>query len=506
MSIINFAVSQILKSRIKNIEAFKSNSMACQWKIFEDLIHQAKSTKIGKLYSFDKIKSYNDFKNLVPVHDYEALKPFIEQNLKGEQNVLWPEPILWFSKSSGTTNDKSKFIPVSDASLDDCHFKAGTDMLAIYCNSFDSAKIFSGKSLTLGGSLKVSEYNSEIKYGDLSALLMQNLPAWAMFFRTPSLKVALMEHWEEKIIAIAKECIPQNITNIVGVPSWTLVLFKKILEITGKNNILEVWPNLEVFFHGGVSFSPYKEQFKKLLPSDKMLYMETYNASEGFFGIEDIVGSGEMLLMLDYGIFYEFLPIDQLHKENPEVFNLGEVKKDQVYAMLISTNAGLWRYMIGDTIRFTSVDPYRIKIVGRTKHFINAFGEELMIENAEKGLAAACKATSAIISDYTAGPVFMAEGKSGGHEWLIEFEKDPDDIQRFVSHLDQHLKTLNSDYEAKRYKDFILQPPIVHNMKKGTFYNWLKSKGKLGGQNKVPRLANDRKFLDEILSMPFIND
>ncbi|MBA3899988.1 MAG: GH3 auxin-responsive promoter family protein [Bacteroidetes bacterium] len=505
MSIINFAVSNILRARIKIIEAFKKNSIDCQWEIFESLIETAENTEIGKLYSFSKIKSYEDYKKLVPIHDYEALKPYIERTMRGEQNLLWPESIYSFAKSSGTTSDKSKFIPLSESSLDACHYKAGTDMLAMYCSYFDDAEIFSGKSLTLGGSLKVSEFNKEARYGDLSALLMQNLPSWAMFFRTPSLKVALMEKWEEKMVAIANECIPQDVTNIVGVPSWTLVLFKKILEITGKKNMLEVWPNLEVFFHGGVSFKPYKEQFERLIPSDKMIYMETYNASEGFLGIEDIPGSGELLLMLDYGIFYEFIPLAELHKENPTVLHLGEVQVDEVYALLISTNAGLWRYLIGDTVRFTSTNPYRIKISGRTKHFINAFGEELMIENAESALAKACDLTGAVINDYTAGPVFMGQGNTGGHEWLIEFEKEPVDLSQFIKSLDEHLKSVNSDYEAKRYNDFVLQVPIVHKMEKGTFYNWLKSKDKLGGQNKVPRLANDRKFLDEIISMTSLN-
>jgi hypothetical protein len=308
-----------------------------------------------------------------------------------------------------------------------------------------------------------------------------------------------MDNWEEKLDAMAQECIPQNITNIVGVSSWTLVLLKKVLEITGKGHIHEVWPNLEVFFHGGVSFAPYKEQFKKLIPSDKMIYMETYNASEGFFGIEDIPGSGELLLMLDYGIFYEFIPMDELHKENPKALHLKDVQPGVNYAMLITTNGGLWRYLIGDTIRFTSTSPFRVKITGRTKHYINAFGEELMIENAEKALSVACEKTGAIITDYTAGPVFMGQGNTGGHEWLIEFEKEPEDLSLFTQALDETLKSLNSDYEAKRANNFIMQMPLVHKLEKNTFYNWLKHKGKLGGQNKVPRLANDRLYLDDIL-------
>jgi hypothetical protein len=501
MGIINSITSKILKNRIARIENFKKNPVEVQQNIFSSLIKNAKDTTWGKEFHYNKISSIQDFQKTVPLNDYEGLKPFIERIMKGERNLLWHEDIKWLAKSSGTTSDKSKFIPVSKSALIDCHYRCGSDMLAIYCNNFSDSGLFNGKCLTLGGSHKISELNSNIRYGDLSALLMQNLPSWARYFRSPSLEVALMDNWEEKIEALARETIPQNITNVVGVSSWALVLFKRILEITGKENLMEVWPELEVFFHGGVSFTPYREQFSKIICSEKMRYMETYNASEGFFGLEDIPGSEELLLMLDYGIFYEFIPVEELESKNPVVLTLNDVEAGKNYALLISTNSGLWRYIIGDTVKFTSVDPFRIKITGRTKHFINAFGEELMIENAEKALAEACKETGAQIKDYTAGPVFMGSADTGGHEWLIEFNKEPSDLKHFAELLDKNLKTVNSDYEAKRINDFVLKMPIVRKLEVGTFYAWLKCKGKLGGQNKVPRLANDRKYLDEIMSL-----
>jgi hypothetical protein len=501
MGIINAVTNKILITRTARIENFKKNPIQVQQQLFNYLIESAKNTILWKQFNYHKINNVYDFQKNVPLSDYDGLKPYFERIMKGEQNLLWNEPIHWFAKSSGTTSDKSKFIPVSQSALNYCHYRCGSDMLAMYCKTYPDAGIFNGKCLTLGGSHKISDLNEQIRYGDLSALLMQNLPSWAKFFRSPSLQVALMDNWEEKIEAIAKETIPQNITNVVGVSSWSLVLFKRILELTGKESLLEVWPNLEIFFHGGVSFIPYKNQFEKIIPSAKMRYMETYNASEGFFGLEDIPGSGELLLMLDYGIFYEFIPVEELDKESPVAIPLRDVEAGKNYAMVISTNSGLWRYVIGDTVKFTSIHPFRFKITGRTKHFINAFGEELMIENAEKALAVACKETGAYIKDYTAGPVFMGSSNTGGHEWLIEFEKEPTDLNQFTELLDKALQSVNSDYEAKRVNGFVLQMPVVKKMKIGTFYEWLKQKGKLGGQNKVPRLANDRKYLDEILNL-----
>jgi hypothetical protein len=421
--------------------------------------------------------------------------------LSGEQNILWPSEIKWFAKSSGTTNDRSKFIPVSEESLEECHFKGGKDLLSMYCNNRPDTRIFTGKCLVLGGSHQINQLNADSCFGDLSAVLIKNLPFWAEFYRTPDMSIALMDNFEEKVEKMAQATIDVNVTNISGVPTWNIVLAKRILEITGKDNLLEVWPNLEFYFHGAVNFNPYREQFKKLIPSDNMYYLETYNASEGFFGIQDQSDSEEMLLMLDYGIYYEFLPMEDLHKENPKTLRLDQVELHKNYALIISTNAGLWRYMIGDTIKFTSLSPHRIQITGRTKHFINAFGEELIIDNAEKGLSKACKETGAIIRDYTACPIYFKGNEAGGHEWIIEFEKKPDNLERFTDLMDQTLREINSDYDAKRFKDMALGRPLVHLAPDGTFYEWMKGRGKLGGQHKVPRLANDRAYVDEILKM-----
>jgi hypothetical protein len=502
MIIINSIVSWFIKKRIHQIDLFRKYPIEVQNEWFEKLISSAKNTEWGLQYDYQSIETIRQFKERVPVQDYENLKHYVERIKKGEQNLLWPSEIKWFAKSSGTTNDKSKFIPISSESLEECHYKGGTDMLSIYYNNFPDSKVFSGKSLMMGGSQRINELNEEQSYGDLSAIIMHNMPAWAQFFRSPDLSVALMENWDQKLEKMAEITSKENITNIAGVPSWTLVLAKKILEKTGKKNLLEVWPNLELFMHGGVSFTPYREQFKQLIPSDNMHYLETYNASEGFFGIEDVPNSSDLLLMLDYGIFYEFMPLSELGKEFPKTLQLDEVELNTPYALVISTNGGLWRYIIGDTIKFTHLYPFRIRITGRTKHFINAFGEELMIENADKAIAEACKQTNATINDYTAAPIYMTEG-SGGHEWVIEFEKEPDSLEKFKNILDSELKRINSDYEAKRYNNYILKEPLIISVPKNTFKNWLKHKGKLGGQNKVPRLSNNREYIDDLKK--FIN-
>lgn len=499
MIIINSIVSWFIKKRIHQIELFRKYPIEVQNEWFEKLISSAKDTEWGLQFNYQSIETIEQFKERVPVQDYENLKHYVERLKKGEQNLLWPSEIKWFAKSSGTTNDKSKFIPISSESLEECHYKGGTDMLSIHYNNFPDSKVFSGKSLMMGGSQRINEFNDEQSYGDLSAIIMHNMPAWAQFFRSPDLSVALMENWDEKLEKMAEITSKENITNIAGVPSWTLVLAKKILEKTGKKNLLEVWPNLELFMHGGVSFTPYREQFKQLIPTDKMQYLETYNASEGFFGIEDIPGSSDLLLMLDYGIFYEFMPLSELGKEFPKTLQLDDVELNTTYALVISTNGGLWRYILGDTIKFTNLYPFRIRITGRTKHFINAFGEELMVENADKALAEACHQTAASINDYTAAPIYMEEG-SGGHEWLIEFENAPDNFEKFKHIFDSELKRINSDYEAKRYNNYILKEPKIISVPKDTFKNWLKQKGKLGGQHKVPRLSNNRDYIDEIKS------
>ena len=500
MALLNSVFSWIIKKRIHQIDLFKKYPHEVQEEWLKKLIQSAKDTEWGKKYDYNSLKTYQDFSSRVPVNDYESLKPYIERLRKGEQNLLWPSEIRWFAQSSGTTNDKSKFIPVSEESLEDCHYKGGKDMLSIYFNNNPESNFFDGRGLALSGSHRIKEVNNEEYYtGDLSAIIVQNLPFWAEFMRIPSRSVALMDNWELKIEELAKASIEHNLTNISGVPSWTLLLLKRILEISGKSNISEVWPDLEVFFHGGVNFAPYRKQFLKLIPSSKMNFVETYNASEGFFGIQDKLDSNELLLMLDYGIFYEFLPVGQLGIAEKKPLPLNQVELHSNYAMLITTNAGLWRYMIGDTIEFTSLYPYKIRITGRTKSFINAVGEEVIIDNAETALAEACLSNQAIINEYTAAPIYFNDNKSAAHEWMIEFEIPPKNIEDFTNSLDRALQSLNSDYEAKRFNDMVLGKPILRVVPKGTFYKWLKKKGKLGGQNKVPRLSNDRKYLDELL-------
>ncbi|HTN20323.1 MAG TPA: GH3 auxin-responsive promoter family protein [Pelobium sp.] len=501
MTIVNSFLNWYIKKRMHQIELFMKYPDEVQEEWFGWLINDAVGTQWGKKYDYRSIENINQFKERIPVQNYDTLKPYIEKMLNGEQNVLWPSEIKWFAKSSGTTSDRSKFIPVSEESLEDCHFRGGKDMLAIYCNNRPDAKMFTGKSLVLGGSHQINQLSPDSFYGDLSAVIIKNLPFWAEMLRTPDMSIALMDNYEEKIEKMAHATLAENVTNIAGVPTWTIVLAKRILEITGKSNLMEVWPNLELYVHGAVNFEPYREQFKRLIDNPNMYYLETYNASEGFFGIQDQSDSSDLLLMLDYGIFYEFIPMEEVDKEFPETVSLSEVELGKNYAMVISTNAGLWRYMIGDTVAFTSKSPYRLKITGRTKHFINAFGEEVIIDNAEKALSKACADTNAQIRDYTACPIYFNENEPGAHEWIIEFEKKPKEFERFVDILDNTLREVNSDYDAKRFKDMALQRPKVHIAPNNIFYNWLKAKGKLGGQHKVPRLANDRKYVDELLEM-----
>ncbi|BDD02662.1 GH3 auxin-responsive promoter family protein [Aureibacter tunicatorum] len=501
MEIINTFLNWVMKKRIHQIELFLKYPNEVQGDVLKKLLKEAKGTSFGKQYHFKEISSAEQFSERVPVSTYEELYPWIDRVLKGEQNVLWPTEIKWFAKSSGTTNARSKFIPVSQAALEDCHYKGGKDLISIYANNYPDSKIFTGKSLAIGGSHQINKLSQEANsyFGDVSAVIMQNLPAWTQLQRIPKLDIALMDEWEAKIQIMAETCSEENVTSIFGVPTWTLVLIQRILELKGKDNILEVWPNLELFVHGAVAFGPYRELFQNLIPTSKMRYLETYNASEGFFGIQDQRNSEEMLLMLDYGIYYEFVPMDQINEERPQTLTLDQVELGKNYAVVISTNAGLWRYMIGDTVKFTSLYPFRIKISGRTKHFINAFGEEVIVENAEQAITSACKKTGAIISNFTAGPKYLGEGTKGAHEWIIEFEKRPSDLNDFTDELDRTLREINSDYDAKRYKDLALVKPTVHAVENGTFYAWMKRRGKLGGQNKVPRLSNDRTYLDGIL-------
>jgi len=495
--LLNTVISWFLKKRKHQMELFLKYPIDVQNELLLRLLNLAKDTEVGKKYNFETIKNFETYVKSVPLQRYESIEPLINRARNGEQNVFWPTKIKWFAKSSGTTNAKSKFIPVSDEALEYCHYKAVKDMLCLYVNNNEDTIMFSGKNLRLGGSSAVYEDN-DTYFGDLSAIIIENLPLWAEYSSAPKQKTALMGDWETKMDKIIAETIDKDITNIAGVPSWMLVLLNQVLEVTGKDNILEVWPNLEVYFHGGVNFNPYKEQFKKLLPKADFKYYETYNASEGFFAIQDRNNSDEMLLMLDYGIFYEFIPMDEFADENSQTIPLQEVILGKNYALVITTNGGLWRYLIGDTIKFTNLEPYRIKVTGRTKHFINTFGEELIIDNAETALKLACKKTNAEILEYTVAPIFMKQNTKGSHEWLIEFSKKPKDLEFFTEVLDNALKAINSDYEAKRYLNITLNMPKVVLAKKGLFYAWLKMNNKLGGQHKIPRLQNDRKFIDAL--------
>ena len=502
MSLTNTLISRYLRRRIERINYFELHAYEVQNWVLEKLITSAKNTEWGKVYDYQRIHNYEDFRKKVPVQDYESLKSYIERVRQGENNVLWNTPIRWFAKSSGTTNDKSKFIPLSKESLYHCHFKAGKDMLSIYVNHYPQTRLFSGKSLVMGGSQTLHRVNHhQIVEGDLSAILMQNLPFWAAKRSTPELKVALMKNWEEKIAKMAQITIKENVTSIIGVPSWTLVLLKRILEDTNRQHIGELWPRLEVFFHGGVSFRPYKQEFEKLISLQHLHYVETYNASEGFFGIQDDSSEKAMLLMLDYGIFYEFVPLDKIDQPDEYALPLWQTELGKNYAMLISTNSGLWRYMLGDTIIFTRQNPYKFRVTGRTCHFINAFGEEVIAENVERAFEIACKECNAQLSEYTGAPVYFSQTRNGAHQWLVEFEKTPEDFECFVETFDKALQSVNSDYEAKRFHDMVLSSPIIQQVPRGTFYQWMKNRNKLGGQNKVPRLANERNIIEEILEM-----
>ena len=498
--IVNSIASWFLKKRFHQIELFLKYPNEVQNELLLNLLDIAKDTKIGRQYEFSTIKNYKTFAERIPIKNYDGWQDVIQRSMKGENNLFWPTPIRWFAKSSGTTRAKSKFIPVSEESLEDCHYAASKDLLCMYLNNNENSQLFTGKSLRLGGSKELFKENGT-SFGDLSAILIDNMPFWAEFSSTPSNKVSLMSDWEHKMQAIVDETINENVTSLAGVPSWMLVLLNNVLETTRKKSLIDVWPNLEVYFHGGVSFGPYKDQYKKILPKSNFQYYEIYNASEGFFAIQDQNGSNELLLMLDYGIFYEFIPMNIYATTKEKAIPLSEVTLGTNYAVIITTNAGLWRYKIGDTVRFTSLDPYRIKVSGRTKHHINAFGEELIIENAETALKKVCKRTKSEIVDFTAAPIFMEGKEKGAHEWLIEFKTPPKDIDYFNELFDNALKSLNSDYEAKRYNNLTLNKPTINIARENLFYDWLKQNNKLGGQHKVPRLSNTREYLDELLKL-----
>lgn len=501
MPIIKSLINWMTIKRMSEVDLFRKYPADVQRDVLDYLLKEATDTEWGKKHDFSKIKTYDQFRKNVPLQDYNDIKPYVDRLRNGEKDILWPGEIKWFAQSSGTTNDKSKFIPVTKEAMEDCHFRGGKDAVSFHENIYPDNRIMKGKGLIVGGSNKINNFNNESFFGDLSAILIENMPFYGEFLRTPKSSIALMDNWEKKLEKMAEATISENVTSISGVPSWTLVLLRYILGVTGKNNILEVWPNLELFIHGGVSFTPYKEQYKAIIPTDSMHYLETYNASEGFFGIQDAHGDSSMLLMLDYGIFYEFIPMSEYGKPDMPTLTVDEVKTDVNYAIVISTNGGLWRYLIGDTVKFTQTYPHRFVITGRTRHFINAFGEELIIENAETALKTACEKTGAQIHEYTAAPIYMGKDTQGAHQWLIEFDKAPENIEYFTYILDEALKTANSDYESKRFNDYTLAMPEVITVKQGTFHKWLEQKGKLGGQHKIPRLSNNRDYVDDILTI-----
>lgn len=500
MKLLSPIISRLARMRLWGVQNWISYPASAQRNVLQHLITQAQYTEFGRKYSFPKLFTIKDFKKRVPIHEYNDIKPYINRMMKGEENILWNTPINWFAKSSGTTSDKSKFIPISEESLKEIHFKASKDVLTNYYKNFPGSDLLTGKGLVVGGSHQINKLNENIQYGDLSAVLMQNSPFWGQWLRTPELSIALLDEWETKIEKLAQTTSLENVTSLAGVPTWTLILLKRILEITGKKTIKEVWPNLELYINGGVSFVPYREQFEKIIGAP-INYLEVYNASEGFFAAQEKPGDNGMTLFTEHGVFYEFMPIEEYKKQNPVTLGLADVQLHKNYAPVISTTGGLWRYLIGDTIQFTSLNPYRIKVSGRLKHYMNAFGEEVIVDNADHAIALAAQKTNAIVNDYTAAPVYFTESSNGAHEWLIEFDKEPADMQTFTRELDAALRSLNSDYEAKRHKNIALRMPIVKSIPMGVFNKWLHNKGKMGGQHKVPRLSNERSIIEEVLQL-----
>ena len=500
MNIYGPFIMQYLKSRTKAIDQFCSNPIKTQEQLLSNLLNKACNTEWGKRFEFSSIYNVSMFANRIPVQDYNSLKSDIERLLSGEQQILWPTIIKWFAKSSGTTSDRSKFIPVSKEALEDGHFKGAKDLMCLYVRNNPNTKVFNGKSLILGGSQNVYELNKSARYGDVSAVMIKNQPFLANLLRTPDLSVALMDDWEQKIARIADETKKQNITNLAGVPTWTLVLLKYLLDQEGVDSIKELWLNLELYMHGGVSFEPYKSEFHSLL-GDNINYYQIYNASEGFFAFQDRNDQDDMLLAIDHGIYYEFIPQENYNDDDPITLTLSEVKVGKNYAVVITTNAGLWRYKIGDTIKFTNLNPFRVVVSGRTKHFINAFGEEVIIENADQAIKVACQKTGSKIREYTVAPVYFEGHAKARHQWLIEFVVPPQNGNDFTLELDTALRKVNSDYDAKRQNNMALTIPQLTVAREGLFYEWLKRKEKLGGQHKIPRLSNDRKYMDELLAM-----
>ena len=500
MNLLSKSISFLARLRYNRIHNWINHPAAAQREVLQSLITDAQYTVFGKQYNFAKMFTVREFKERVPLSSYEQMSPYIERMMNGEENVLWNTPVNWFAKSSGTSNYKSKFIPVSEESLQENHFKASKDVLTKYYNNFPSSNLLTGKSLVVGGSHQISQLSEDIQCGDLSAVLMQNSPFWGQWLRTPELSIALLDEWENKIEQLAQATSVENVTMLAGVPTWTLLLLKRILEITQKQTIKEVWPNLELYINGGVSFVPYRQQFEAII-GKKINYLEIYNASEGFIAGQEKPGDEGMLLFTEHGIFYEFMPLEEYKKKHPKTLGLMAVQLNRNYAIVISTTGGLWRYIMGDTVEFTSLNPYKIKITGRLKHYMNAFGEEVIVDNADRAIAAAAQKTNSVVKDYTAAPIHFTANSNGAHEWLIEFDKPPENLAVFAKEMDAALKAVNSDYEAKRHKDIALRMPVVHALKAGTFTEWLRTKGKVGGQHKVPRLSNERKIVEEILAL-----
>ncbi len=498
---INSIATWWLNKRLSDLRLFTKNPLNTQEEQLNILIEKGRNTLYGQNLGFENFKNYENFKNRVPLNNYESLSPFIQKMMKGENNILWPGKVKWFAKSSGTTSSRSKFIPVTQDILQLTHFQGAKDVLAYYFYHNPNTKLLKGKTLKLGGSKKLHKHG-QAYVGDLSAIMIDNMPFWTNLVTVPEKKTALLADWEIKLQRIIQEALSNQLTGLAGVPSWIMLFLKEALQQTGKKHILEIWPDLEVFFHGGVSFKPYKESFRQFFPSEKFNYLEIYNASEGFFALQDQPERSDMLLMLDYGIFYEFIPLSAFNEvDSTQVLTLNDVQPNVNYAMVITTMSGLWRYIIGDTIRFTSIRPYRIEITGRTKHYINAFGEEVIIAQTDKALTKAAQQTGALVKEYTVAPLYMDANKQGRHEWLIEFEKLPENINRFSYLLDQYLQSLNSDYQAKRYKNITMAAPKINIASQNLFYLWLEKKGKLGGQNKVPRLLNNRKIIESLLKL-----
>lgn len=503
MGLIDSLGNGFMKSRLQPLKNAINHPHETQKEVLLNLVRKAEATTYGKIHDFRSIKNYSNFQEQVPVTTYEELYPYISRLLKGEQNVLWPTPIKWFAKSSGTTSANSKMIPVSSEGLQECHYQGGRDMLTLYIENYPDAKLFSGKNLSIGGSegSKFVGKNNEIYTGNISAIVMKNLPFWAQSGRTPGLEVTMMSNWEDKVKKIAEITTQQKVTSLAGSPMWMLLLLQYIIKEEKIEYIQEVWPHLEVFFHGSVSFSPYRPLFENIDRGNKLRYLEIYNATEGFFGLQDRANDPSLLLMVNYGIFYEFIPEKDYNSENPKIIPLSEVEIGKNYSMVITTNSGLWRYKIGDTVKFTSTYPYRFVISGRTKQCINIFGEDLFTEHAEKALATACQKTGAVLQNFTAAPYFYQQKTKGHHEWLVEFVKAPKNLDDFTNFLDDELRNLNDDYSEKRKHEIAITKPVVRELPTGTFYKWLKSRGKLGGQHKIPHLSNSRDFVEELLEL-----